>query len=416
VYRSQLLDKRVKALVAAGNADRTDMIDAMEDAGTVDLRGQEDLPLLLEVLGATAPGGLDPRVQDMRDRLAAWDAASTHRRDFDHSGEYDDPQAPAIMDAAWTRIAHAMFDASSGDALNALHIGLHDTPAAHQGSAFNGGVYSQVNKDLRQVLGHPVLSPWSRTYCGNGNLAACRTALWGALEQAAADLTTEFGSPNVADWKRAMVDDEVRHQAVGISAVPAIPWINRPTFQQVVQLEPGACGVAPATGCHGSTVPGGSQLQVRNVTPDTKDRLQWKWGKGAPTAKSEFGNPRIDTDYRLCLYDGQDTLLSHASAPAGGTCNAKSPRLCWRENASGFRYVDRDLTPDGVQQLVLKAGTAGKSKIMLKGRGANLKTPALPISHLPVKVQLNNTVGECWTATYGTTLKNQTGMFKAKSD
>jgi hypothetical protein len=416
VYRNQMLAKRVEALIAAGNADRTDMIDAMEDAGTVDLRGQEDLPLILEVLGATAPGGLDPRVQDMRDRLAAWTVTSTHRRDFDHSGEYDDPQAPAIMDAAWTRIAHAMFDAASGDALNALHLGLHDTPAVHQGSAFNGGVYSQVNKDLRQVLGHTVLAPWSRTYCGNGNLAACRTALWGALEQAAADLEAEFGSANVADWKRAIADDDVRHQAVGISGVPAINWINRPTFQQVVQLEPGACGATPVAGCHGATAPGASQLQVRNVTPDTKDRLQWKWAKGAATPKSAFGNPRVDTDYRLCLYDGQDTLLSHASAPAGGSCNAKSPRPCWRENASGFRYVDRDLTPDGVQQLVLKAGTAGKAKLMLKGRGANLKTPALPISHLPVKVQLNNTVGECWTATYSTTLKNETGTFKAKSD
>ena len=144
--------------------------------------------------------------------------------------------------------------------------------------------------------------------------------------------------------------------------------------------------------------------------------MQWKWGKGAATAKSEFGNPLANTDYRLCIYDGQNALLSHASAPAGGTCNAKSPKPCWRENASGFRYVDRDLTPDGVQQLTLKAGAAGKAKIMLKGRGASLKTPALPISHLPVKVQLNNTNGACWDATYATTLKNQAEQFKAKSN
>src|SRR6185369_8663905 len=39
VYRNLMLAKRVQALVSAGHADRTDMIDAMEDAGTVDLRG-----------------------------------------------------------------------------------------------------------------------------------------------------------------------------------------------------------------------------------------------------------------------------------------------------------------------------------------------------------------------------------------
>jgi acyl-homoserine lactone acylase PvdQ len=415
VYRSQLLDERVEAVIAAGNADRTDMIDAMEDAGTVDLRGQEDLPLLLAVLGSTMPGGLDPRVQDMRDRLAAWNDAATHRRDFDHSGEYDDPQSPAIMDAWWPRLVHAMFDATSGNAVNALHIGIHDTPGAHQGSAFNGGAYSQVNKDLRQVLGQAVQSPWSRTYCGNGDLADCRTALWGALEQAAADLETEFGSADVGDWKRAIADDDVRHSAVGITSVPAMHWINRPTFQQVVQIETGACGAVPGAGCKAAG-PGGSQLQIRNVVDDAKDRLQWKWGKGAATAKSELGNPLADTDYRLCIYDGEDTLLSHASAPAGGSCNAKSPKPCWRENASGYRYVDRDLTPAGVQQLVLKAGAAGKAKIQLKARGPALATPALPISHLPVKVQLTNSDGTCWDATYATTLKNQTDQFKAKTN
>lgn len=415
VYRSQLLDKRVEAVIAGGNADRTDMIDAMEDAGTVDLRGQEDLPLLLEVLGATAPGGLDARVQDMRDRLAAWSAASTHRRDFDQSGEYDDPQSPAIMDAWWTRLVHAMFDAASGNALSALHVGLHDTPGAHQGSAFNGGVYSQVNKDLRQVLGRPVQGPWSRTYCGNGNLAACRTALWGALEQAAADLEAEFGSASVADWKRAIADDDVRHSAVGITTVPAIHWINRPTFQQVVQLEPGACGGTPLAGCR-LPAAGAAQLQIRNGTPDTKDRLQWKWGKGAATPKTAFGHPDVDTDYRLCMYDGQNALLGHASAPAGGLCNAKAPKPCWRESASGFRYVDKDLTPDGVQQLVLRAGGDGKAKILFKARGPTLQTPTLPIAHLPVRVQLTNTDGACWDAAYSTTQKNDAGTFKAKSD
>jgi acyl-homoserine lactone acylase PvdQ len=237
VYRSLLFDKRLEAAIAAGPVKRTDMIDAMEDAGTVDLRGQEDLPLLLEALGATAPGGSDPRAQNMRDRLAAWVTAQTHRRDRDHSGEYDDPQSPAIIDAWWPRLAHAMFDTTSGDALNALGIGLEDGDRLiHRGSAFNGGVYSQVNKDLRRVLGHPVNDPWSRAYCGGGDPAACRAALWAALSQAAADLQAEFGSANVADWKRQIVDEDVRHTAAGITSVPAIHWINRPTFQQVVQL------------------------------------------------------------------------------------------------------------------------------------------------------------------------------------
>ena len=36
-------------------------------------------------MGATAPGGADPRAQDMHDRLAAWLTTATHRRDHDHT-------------------------------------------------------------------------------------------------------------------------------------------------------------------------------------------------------------------------------------------------------------------------------------------------------------------------------------------
>ena len=237
VFRSQMLDVRIRAAIAAGPIDRADLVDAMEDAGTVDLRGQEDLALLLQVLGATAPGGVDPRAQEMRDRLAAWLTTETHRRDRDHDGAYDDPQAPAIMDAWWTRLAHGMFDSASGAAIDNLALTLDDgNRRDHIGSSFDDAFYGHVNKDLRQVLGLPVADPWSRTYCGNGVLAACRATLWSAMSQAAADLTSEFGSPSVANWKRQVADEDVRQQAVGVTSVPAIHWINRPTFQQVVQI------------------------------------------------------------------------------------------------------------------------------------------------------------------------------------
>ncbi|HYD50252.1 MAG TPA: penicillin acylase family protein [Terriglobales bacterium] len=237
VYRSLMLDRRAEQAIEVGRCQRTDVIDLAEDAGTVDLRGQEVLPLLLQVLGTTAPLGSDPRVVEMRNRLATWVESETHRRDHDRNGVYDDPQAPAIMDAWWSRLPHAMFDATSGNAIDNLRLSLDDNDRLlHRGSAFNGGFYGQVHKDLRQVLGLPVTEPFSRTYCGGGNLGACRTALWQSLAQAAGDLEAEFGTAEVAGWQRAMSYEDVRHTAVGITAAPAIHWINRPTFQQVVQI------------------------------------------------------------------------------------------------------------------------------------------------------------------------------------
>ena len=237
VYRNLMLDARVEPLVAAGTATRTDMIDAMEDAGTVDLRGQEALSLLLQVMGAGAPGGSDPRAEEMRDRLAIWLTTDTHRRDFDADGEYDDPQSAAIMDAWWPRLAHAMFDTTSGNAISHLGLSLEDgNRRAHVGSAFQGEFVSQVNKDLRQVLGLPVADPMSQTYCGGGNLAQCAADLWAAMDQAAADLETEFASASVKDWKRTVADEAVVHTPLGVVGVDEIHWINRPTFQQVVQI------------------------------------------------------------------------------------------------------------------------------------------------------------------------------------
>src|SRR4029078_2093931 len=111
------------------------------------------------------------------------------------------------------------------------------------GSAFNNGLYSQVNKDLRRVLGQPESAPWSRAYCGAGEINACRTALWESLSQGALDLESEFSSPNVADWKRTISDDAVVHSAVGVTKDSAIHWITGAAFQQVVQIK-------RSGGCH----------------------------------------------------------------------------------------------------------------------------------------------------------------------
>jgi hypothetical protein len=177
-----------------------------------------------------------------------------------------------------------------------------------------------------------------------------------------------------------------------------------------------ACGPAPASGCRPPVAAGKAMLQVTDKTPDAKDRLLWKWQQGAATAVADFGDPTTTTTYGLCIYDGAGALASETAIPAGGTCNAKSPRPCWRAARSGYRYVDRDLTPAGVQQLLLRAGPAGKAQVVVKGKGALLDAPALPVQTLPLRVQLVNALGECWEATYSTTLRNQADRLKARSD
>jgi hypothetical protein len=181
----------------------------------------------------------------------------------------------------------------------------------------------------------------------------------------------------------------------------------------------GACvGVAgPQPGCRLPAVPLKSFLLLKNKTPDKKDALVWKWIKGAATTIGDFGTPLTSTDYTICVFDQsanpQPLLMS--TAPAGGTCSGKP---CWKSTKSGFKYRDSKLLdPDGVSTIVLKAGAASSSKVLVRGKGANLGMPGLPLT-TPVVVQLKKSddPSVCWEAQYSNPNKNFSEQFKSFAD
>jgi hypothetical protein len=173
---------------------------------------------------------------------------------------------------------------------------------------------------------------------------------------------------------------------------------------------------APALGCRLPTTAQKALLLLTNKVPDSRNRLTWKWVKGDVTAKADFGAPLTTDDYALCLYDGAG-LASTALAPAGGDC-AGAP--CWSDQPKGFRYVDDDLTPDGVAQIQLKEGLeAGEGQIVVKGKGTLLAMPELAALSSPVTARLTNlSTGECWQATYSfpPVLLNDATRFKDRAD
>jgi len=172
----------------------------------------------------------------------------------------------------------------------------------------------------------------------------------------------------------------------------------------------------PATGCKLPTIPLKSQLQFRDKTPDKGDLAAWKWLKGDATALAAFGSPLTTTSYALCVYgDTPESLLFETNAPAGGTCHG---RPCWRAvSTKGFKYADRDATPDGNMMTLLKAGDAGKASATVKGKGGNLALPPLPLP-LPVRAQLRASTGACWEADFSAAgvKVNDATQFKGKSD
>ena len=174
------------------------------------------------------------------------------------------------------------------------------------------------------------------------------------------------------------------------------------------------CSPSPRLGCQ-TALGQRSRLVLKNVPADgIRNKLSWSWVGREPVPISDFGDPAADTtDYTLCLYD-RGVLRQQATAPAGGTCR-KAP--CWKRTPSGFTYADPLLDPDGLKKIVLTAGAvAGKARITVKGKGANLGL-ALPLG-APVRVQLVHSGGapSCWDATFSTSTGNHGDSFNARSD
>jgi cysteine-rich repeat protein len=61
------------------------------------------------------------------------------------------------------------------------------------------------------------------------------------------------------------------------------------------------CVLTPATGCR---VDAGGTLVIRDREAFGKDRLLWKWTRGAATPAAALGDPIATDDYTLCLWDG----------------------------------------------------------------------------------------------------------------
>ena len=201
-----------------------------------------------------------------------------------------------------------------------------------------------------------------------------------------------FGRPSNGTFTVTVTNLELRLPVVetpgGVVQAPAPPVLpgGGPT---------GACPLAPSSSCKPS---GKSKLLIRDAATD---RIVWKWVRGT-TLFNEFGTPTSTTGYALCLY-GADELLSTLSAPAGSK---------WTAKARGHSYLDPTGTPSGVERLDLRAGS-GNARVVLKGKGANLDRPTLPVTDLPVRAQLVNGAGTCWESPLGTVKRNVDSVFLA---
>ncbi|WP_079158850.1 penicillin acylase family protein [Streptomyces sp. SAT1] len=245
VHRGNLLEDRVKKLVAAGGVTRTALTQAMADAAVADLRAEDVLPKLLKVIdGAPVT---DTAAAAAVDKLRAWLTAGAHRTETSAgSQKYADADAVRILDAWWPLLVKAEFEPGLGsDLYTAFGANLpvdeapsagHGPTGSHAGSAFQYGWWSYVDKDIRAVLGERVSGPLARKYCGSGSLTACRDSLLGTLKQAAGLTAAQvYPGDDQCSAGDQWCADSIAQRALGGIKHGRISWQNRPTYQQVVE-------------------------------------------------------------------------------------------------------------------------------------------------------------------------------------
>jgi hypothetical protein len=218
-------------------------VQAMEDAATVDLRGDAVLPWILTVAGHPKDKALATALNELR----AWQRAGAHRIDRNRDGNYEHATAIRIMDAWWPRLVRAEFRPALGgklfDAIEGMNELSNDpnNHGQHLGSAWQSGWYGYVIKDLRTLLGRKVRGRYSRVYCGRGDRARCRAALLASLRAAlAVDPAKLYADRVCADAGQSgdqSCFDSIYFRPLGAITQPLIAWQNRPTFQQVVSVE-----------------------------------------------------------------------------------------------------------------------------------------------------------------------------------
>ncbi|MBJ7354079.1 MAG: penicillin acylase family protein [Thermoleophilaceae bacterium] len=264
VQRVDLLDKPIKTALAGGQKfDRAKLTAVMEEAAVTDMRAKEVLPELIAVL--TSQSVTNPVQQQTVAELQAWLASGAKRVESSAGSKvYAYQHAIQVFDAWWPLLVEAQFKGTMGPELyqsvvNAMQI--NESPSGgqqgqtstlggpssnqaqtHKGSSFQYGWWGYVDKDLRSILGRPVQGRFPVTFCGNGNLAACRSALLASLDTAVGQTPAQiYPADSICSAGDQWCADAINQSPLGGINDPLISWQNRPTYQQVVSF-PAAFG------------------------------------------------------------------------------------------------------------------------------------------------------------------------------
>jgi acyl-homoserine lactone acylase PvdQ len=237
LFRSQMIADKVRAAIKGKKRmSIVQLIQAMEEPASQDLRGYRLLPTILKAIGKPS----SPKLRQALATLRAWHKHGAHRRDLNRDGVYEENEAVELMDSWWPKLVAGEFKPTLGGKAFAKLEEMLETGSYTGGSprepAFSDGWWGYVSKDLRGLFGPKPKGPWSRLYCGGGSKKKCRAVLQRTLAMALKVTPQQLyggGNGDCAANPPPSCFDQNRPQVTGGIELKPFPFQNRPTFQQV---------------------------------------------------------------------------------------------------------------------------------------------------------------------------------------
>jgi acyl-homoserine lactone acylase PvdQ len=234
IHRVELLADQMKALDnGTHNISLSDLVNVIRKAANEDARGIYLGPKM--VRWARDLAGNKKRKLDALGRVRKWIKAGAPRLNKDRDENMDDGDAVAIFDAWYDILIHRVYDDEVGAGSYDL-LALADAPILDGPSPQGGGYWFDFSSYLYNVFKPAARRPLARNYCDNMKTAGketCRYQTFKAFATALKSLGEDQGK-NMDDWKAPA--EWLKFSNFGFGSVPDIPWQNRGTHNQVIEI------------------------------------------------------------------------------------------------------------------------------------------------------------------------------------
>ena len=244
IHRVQLLQDEMRRYMDGGKkAQLSDLVDVIRQAATRDTRAVYLGPKMLSNAGRAEAGSPEAAAVDL---VRQWIKAGAHHlnKDWkDGDTAEDNGPAVAIFDMWYTKLIHRIFD----DEIGAEAYDLVPTPITNRAMwhDFSSFAYNLFNRKARSQL--------ARNYCDDKSTPAkesCKMQVSEALDDALKVLKTQQGDDMSAWTVDAWM---ITFSELGLGSADPIPWQNRGTHNQVIEILGKAGEVVPTPSASAST-------------------------------------------------------------------------------------------------------------------------------------------------------------------